>query len=174
MPTGLPLTSILAEECSPLDGVHQQEMVHIMKTVAGITGAPRRHHDRAFKASLVEQCLVPGASVAAIALAGGINANLLFKWRRDHLRAQQLSRPATAASSVLVPVHVVTDVDAQAGHLQPPAPSPVSTASTVTVQRSARGNGIIELDIAGAVLRLRGPVDEVSLCSVLRALRHGT
>ena len=59
-----------------------------MKTVAGITGAPRRQHDRAFKADLVAQCLVPGASVAAVALAGGINANLLFKWRRGHLRSQ--------------------------------------------------------------------------------------
>jgi 3-phosphoglycerate kinase len=32
----------------------------------------------------------------------------------------------------------------------------------------------IEIDIAGAVLRLRGPVDEGSLCSVLRALRQIT
>jgi transposase len=149
-------------------------MVHIMKTVAGITGTPRRQHDRAFKADLVEQCLEPGASVAAVALAGGINANLLFKWRRDHLRVQQLSRPAPAASSVLVPVRIASDLDAEAGHPQSPAPSPASTASAVTLQRSARGISIIELDIAGAVLRLRGPVDEASLCSVLRALRHSS
>jgi transposase len=44
----------------------------------------------------------------------------------------------------------------------------------VTLQRSARGISIIELDIAGAVLRLRGPVDEASLCSVLRALRQSS
>jgi transposase len=101
-------------------------MVHIMKTVAGITGTPRRQHDRAFKADLVEQCLVPGASVAAVALAGGVNANLLFKWRRDHLRVQQLSRPASSASSVLVPVRIASDLDAEAGHPQSPAPSPAS------------------------------------------------
>jgi transposase len=35
-----------------------------------------------------------------------------------------------------------------------------------------RGTGVIELDIAGAPLRLRGLVDEASLCSVLRALRR--
>jgi len=34
--------------------------------------------------------------------------------------------------------------------------------------------GVIELEIAGAQLRLRGPVDEDSLRSVLRALRHST
>ena len=142
-----------------------------MKTVAGVTGTPRRQHDRAFKADLVEQCLVPGASVAAVALAGGINANLLFKWRRDHLRSQQLSRSAASSSAVLVPVQIAAGMDVEAGNLQP---SPASTALAVAPQRAARNTGIIELDIAGAVLRLRGPVDEASLCSVLRALRHST
>jgi transposase len=147
-----------------VDGVHQQEMVHTMKTVAAIARAPRRQHERSFKAELVEQCLVPGASVAAVALAGGINANLLFKWRRDHLRS---SRPSgsTSSSAVLVPVHVAPVV---AGEADAGSKLPMAT------QRGARNNGVIELEIAGAQLRLRGPVDEASLCSVLRALRHGT
>jgi transposase len=37
-----------------------------------------------------------------------------------------------------------------------------------------RSAGVIELDVAGAQLRLRGPVDEASLCSVPRALRSST
>jgi len=158
----------------PLDGVHQQEMVHTMKPLAGITGAPRRQHEKSFKADLVERCLLPGASVAAIALAGGINANLLFKWRRDHLRSQRLSSATSSSSSVLVPVHVDSAIDADAGNSQSSAPSPASTVVAVATQRAARTTGIIELDIAGAQLRLRGPVDEVSLCSVLRALRQST
>ena len=44
----------------------------------------RRRHDDAFKQALVERSLVPGASVAAIAQDAGINANLLFNWRRLH------------------------------------------------------------------------------------------
>ncbi|MBB4843177.1 transposase [Paucibacter oligotrophus] len=89
-----------------------------MKTVTGIAGeAPRRQHERLFKAKLVEQCLMQGASVAAIALAGGIKANLLFKWRRDHLRTKQLSG-AASSSAVLVPVHVAQS-SASAAHLQP-------------------------------------------------------
>ena len=146
-----------------------------MKTVAGITGAPRRQHEKSFKAELVEQCLAPGASVAAVALAGGINANLLFKWRRDHLRTKRLSG-ASSSSVALVPVQVAPglDADADAGNSQPSSPSPASTALAVAPQRCARNAGIIELDIAGAVLRLRGPVDEASLCSVLRALRQST
>ena len=119
---------------------------------------------------MVEQCLVPGASVAAVALAGGINANLLFKWRRDHLRLKQLSSAASSASAVLVPVHVLPGMDADAGSSLPSASTPMAVAT----QRAARSAGTIELDIAGAVLRLRGPVDEASLCSVLRALRQST
>lgn len=46
----------------------------------------RRQHEQAFKNDLIAQSLVPGASVSAIAMRGGINANLLFKWRREHLR----------------------------------------------------------------------------------------
>lgn len=156
-----------------VDGVHQQEMVHTMKTVTGISGTPRRQHDRSFKAELVEQCLMPGASVAAIALAGGINANLLFKWRRDHLRSMRLGG-ASSSSAVLVPVEVAPSVDGDAGISRTLAPSPASTPMSVATHRVARGTGVIELDIAGAVLRLRGPVDEASLCSVLRALRHST
>ena len=158
----------------PLDGVHQQEMVYTMKTAAGITGAPRRQHEKSFKAELVARCLLPGASVAAIALAGGINANLLFKWRRDHLRSQRLGSATSLSSSVLVPVHVDSAIDADAGNSHSSAPLPASTALVVAPQRSVRTTGIIELDIAGAQLRLRGPVDEASLCSVLRALRQRT
>jgi transposase len=145
-------------------------MVHTMKTVAGISGMPRRQHEKSFKAELVEQCLLPGASVAAVALAGGVNANLLFKWRRDHLRSKRLSGAASSSSTVLVPVQVTTGMDTGVGRSQPSAPA--SAPMTVVSQRAARVAGTIELDIAGAVLRVRGPVDEVSLCSVLRALRH--
>jgi transposase len=97
----------------------------------------------------------------------------LFKWRRDHLRSLRLGSAATSSSAVLVPVHVASAVDADAGNSQS-APSPASTAVAATPQRSVRTTGIIELDIAGAQLRLRGPVDEISLCSVLRALRQST
>ena len=50
-------------------------------------GNRRRQHTDAFKQALVERSLVPGASVAAIAQDAGINANLLFNWRRLHLQS---------------------------------------------------------------------------------------
>ena len=146
-----------------------------MKTVTEIAGAPRRQHERSFKAELVKQCLMPGASVAAIALAGGVNANLLFKWRRNHLRANRpAAAVAAAASTVLVPVRVAAGADSDDGLQQfsaPPTPAPMPMPHPA--HRVARSTGgVIELDIAGARVRVRGAVDEASLCSVLRALRH--
>lgn len=155
----------------PLDGVHQQEMVHTMKTVAVSVRPPRRQHDRSFKAKLVAQCLVPGASVAAVALAAGVNANLLFKWRSDYLRSK-LTSGKPPSSAVLVPVGLKPGVGGELGDSRPLATSTASTSVAMTAQRDACASGVIELDIAGAVLRLRGPIDETSLCSVLRALRH--
>ena len=135
-----------------------------MKSQSGIADTVRRHHDRAFKARLVEECLQPGASVAAIAMDNGINANLLFKWRRDHRRA---ATGADATQSVLLPVRLTQSEEASPSAAVPSSLPSVAPGSA----RTARA-GVIELEIAGAQLRLRGAVDEASLCSVLRALRH--
>jgi len=45
---------------------------------------PRRRHSTEFKQRVVEACLAPGASVAGVALAHGVNANLVHRWLRDH------------------------------------------------------------------------------------------
>ena len=65
----------------------------------------RRHHDRALKARLVELSLQPGASASAIAREHGINANLLFTWRREFRRAETSAGNtacAVAASGVAI------------------------------------------------------------------------
>ncbi len=43
----------------------------------------RRTHSEEFKRSLIEACGEPGASVAGVALADGINANQLRRWMRE-------------------------------------------------------------------------------------------
>jgi transposase len=58
-------------------------MVDIM---AGSKGQRRRTHSEALKAEVVAACADPGASVAAVALAHGLNANLVHKWRRQSSR----------------------------------------------------------------------------------------
>jgi len=42
----------------------------------------RRKHSAELKADVLEACAQPGASVAAIALQHGLNANLVHRWRR--------------------------------------------------------------------------------------------
>ncbi len=132
-----------------------------MKDQTSGSGRVRRNHEQAFKDDLIAQSLIPGASVSAIAMKGGINANLLFKWRREHVRAK--AQPGPAATRLL-PVSVIPDVEPT----QEPQPNAPVGAS---MHRGARG-GVIEVEIAGAQLRLRGAVDETMLSSVLRALRR--
>lgn len=119
----------------------------------------RRIHERAFKDDLIAQSFAPGASVAAIAMKGGINANLLFKWRREHLRAE-----SPAAATTLLPVCMIPE-SAPLSQAERPAPEPAVAA------RGTR-SGVIEIEVAGAQLRLRGAVDETLLGTVLRALRQ--
>lgn len=119
----------------------------------------RRRHSDEFKQTLVARSLVPGASVAAIAQEAGVNANLLFNWRRLHLQAQS---PAMSdiASPVLLPVTVVAAAPAATPPPNPTSPPVPGTASAST----------IEIDINGARVRVRGPVDEASQRVVLRTL----
>jgi len=45
-----------------------------------------RTYTRQFKAELVVACQQPGASIAAIALQHGMNANVLHRWLKEHER----------------------------------------------------------------------------------------
>ena len=56
------------------------------------------------KRRIVELTLEPGASVAQVARAHGVNANQVFKWRRAFERGE-LVEPASA-STALLPVTV--------------------------------------------------------------------
>jgi transposase len=98
--------------------------------------------------------------VSALALEAGINANLLFKWRRTHLRARRgADSTSTRATPALLPVT-----------LNMPVGVPAVTAATRG--NATLGAGSIEIDLEGARVRLRGPVDPASLRSVLQALRE--
>jgi len=121
----------------------------------------RRRHTEAFKLALVERSLMPGASVAAIAQDAGVNANLLFNWRRLHLQSLASAAAKDSRGPVLLPVTVVEPVAACAPSPAPPPP-PAATARAPL--------GTIEINVRGTVVRVRGPVDETSLRTVLRAL----
>ncbi|MCE4558277.1 IS66-like element accessory protein TnpA [Roseateles cellulosilyticus] len=125
----------------------------------------RRDHSPELKRELVRQCLLPGASVSSIAMAHGINANLVFKWRREHRAVEASgSGPAQASAPQLLPITLASPTPNDAAAASAP---PVPTSTTRTIPSA----GSIELDFAGARLRLRGAVDQDSLVALLSALR---
>lgn len=113
-------------------------------------------HSAAFKRKILELAEQPGASVAAVALEHGVNANLVFKWRKAKLDRKR--SPLAMHQPVLLPV----SFDPQESPLTVPTPEP---------ERVARKEGVIEVEIGGARLLLRGNVDPVNVRGVLLALR---
>lgn len=63
----------------------------------------RRLHSDEFKANAVASCMQPGISMAAVAMANGINSNLLRRWVREAEEGQVCARPAALVASVSRP-----------------------------------------------------------------------
>lgn len=63
----------------------------------------RRHHTPEFKQGLVALCQ-PGVSVSAVALAHGVNSNLLRRWINQY--QNELPAPVVSEPSKLVAVQV--------------------------------------------------------------------
>ena len=117
----------------------------------------RRRYAASFKRELVERSLQAGASVSGIALENGINANVLFRWRREQLRATASVQPESTGQAVLLPVNLAATV--------------TLTTQEATTPRSPMPAGVIEIEIGAARVRLRGAVDEANVRCVLQALR---
>lgn len=79
------------------------------------SGRRRRCYSSGFKAELVASCLQPGVSVASVALANGVNANLLHRWiaenRQSGLATVEAGDTRAVASnpgeSAFVPIGLV-------------------------------------------------------------------
>lgn len=82
----------------------------------------RRRHLPEFKQGLVALCH-PGASTAAVALAHGVNANLLRRWIKQYSGAQPAQ--TISASARLVPIQV--DL---------PAEAPANDAIEISIQKN--------------------------------------
>ena len=123
-----------------------------MDTVSQSNTRERRpNYPADFKHRLATASCDPGMSVSKLAQQHGINANMLFKWRRD-LHAGLLTEPKSQ-SAQLLPVVV------QRAHALPARPSVTSSAS------------VIEIVIADAVVRVSAGTDAALLQLVLHSLR---
>lgn len=75
--------------------------------------SPRRRHGAELKAAVLAACNEPGASVAAVAQAHGLNANLVHKWRRGRGVPASLA-PAAQTAAPVVPTHIPVQLPAPA------------------------------------------------------------
>lgn len=96
------------------------------------------------KQAIVDACLEPGASVAGIALAHGVNANLVRKWIA---KSQAADKPRTDTSWLSVLPEAAS---------MPP--------------REATALGEIEIELPRARIQVRGAVDLAVLERVLASL----
>ena len=106
----------------------------------------RRKHSAEFKAQLVEACEQPGMSSAAVAMANGVNANLLRRWVNEAEQrgsTMPVPSPTTAASPARTPEFIP---------LQLPAPKP---------QPDIR----IELQRSGISVSVTWPVSAAAECA---------
>ena len=118
----------------------------------------RRWRTVSEKRQIAELTLEPGASVALVARAHGVNANQVFKWRRA-LRRGELSEPA-AASTSLLPVVVAAPSEA------------VSATSEADVQERSAPCGSIHIEFPGrAMISVECGADPSLLRSILESLR---
>lgn len=62
-----------------------------------------RAYSLEFKARVLAECSQPGTSVAKVALAHGLNANMIHTWRRE---ARGAVRPAAAGGGEFVPLQL--------------------------------------------------------------------
>lgn len=118
----------------------------------------RQRYSREFKRQIVEASLAPGASIAAVALLHGINANLLHKWRWSYRNGEY---GAVAEPSTLAAVQIVNPA-----RLTVAKPSQLATISANT-----KFTGHIELFFNNTRVLVHGAPDSQTLRSVIDALR---
>ncbi|MGF6918804.1 IS66-like element accessory protein TnpA [Paraburkholderia sp. 40] len=120
------------------------------------TGRP--NYPRELRERLAAAACEPGVSVAKLARENGINANMLFTWRRRYLADQQ------AQSAGLVPVVLPSDAPTEAVASAPGTPQAQGANPVSPV-------GTIEIRIGRAVVKVDGLVDADMLRIVLGSLR---
>jgi transposase len=118
----------------------------------------RRWRTLSEKRRIAELTFEPGASVAVVARANGVNANQVFKWRRA-LKRGELNEPVTVSASLL-PVMLSVPIDAG------------GTGGDVGPKEQPSRGGSIHIEIPGkANISVERDGDPVLLRMILESLR---
>jgi transposase len=144
------------------------------------------------KRRIVEEAVAPGASVANIARRYGVNANLLFNWRKAARAASSAATAVVSASAApapaeaqpgatqacaFIPIGVFGSAEDGASALavgSPPAVTGSASSRRATLPRPGLEErlGVIEIDLADGVrLRVDAFVNERALRRVLAVLK---
>ena len=112
----------------------------------------RRTHSAGFKAKVVAACRAPGVSIAAVAMANGINANLARRWVLDVERRGDAGAPDRVGLAVVAKGFVAA---------QMPTAQNMSADIRIEMRRGA------------TVINVSWPSDAASACAawILEVLR---
>ena len=114
--------------------------------IIGIDRGGKRRYDLQAKRALIQNCLEPGISLAGLAPAHGVNANLLRKWVVKHQRHVPCEADVTApAVSVFVPVIVGAQEPTSIGA---PMCTPVTAPPHLSSRLQARLPNGVTLELA--------------------------
>ncbi len=109
------------------------------------------------KLRIVKLTLEPGASVASIALTNGVNANQVFRWKRQYERGELRPRRSKSGSA-LVPVTIAREPEALK-QAETPTQHCLPPAGSVTIEFPGR-----------ALLSIEGAADPAVIRAVLESL----
>ena len=126
----------------------------------------RRSWSLAKKRRIVAETLVPGASVSIVARRHDVNANQVFRWRREQAASERAALPAPACE--FVPIGVFGELESKV-----PVAAQDDDRRPRATAMPAKRSGLIEIDlVSGTCLRVDASVDKRALCRVLQALRQ--
>jgi len=121
-----------------------------MDTMASEKVAKRRRYEAELKAQVVAECDAPGASVAKVAMAHGINANIVHGWRKRGIQARGAPRIESSADACPMPAAFV------------PIALPAEPAISATSATSAEIR--IELSRKGTAVTVSWPISAALEC----------
>jgi transposase len=122
---------------------------------AGSGRRVRRWRSVSEKRQIVQLTMEPGASVAEVARAYSLNANQVFKWRREFERGE-----LTESYPALLPVTVSGPSDPEIEPLEQPP------------HTQATSSGAIHIELPGrAVISIESGADHVLIRTILESLR---
>ena len=142
---------------STLDHMLEPKAVRRLEVITGSGGRRRFSDDE--KAGIIEETLVPGAVISAIARQHGLTPQQLFTWRRQ---ARQRSKGKRGKAPTFVPAVVEIPVAAK----------PVRRNRSTWRARKPGGNaGTIEIETGGVSVRIARGADVKAVAAVMTALK---